>query len=84
MALSSVVEFAYVFIELIFQHENFAVNVTFKFGNGGVNFSLSSIFSAGKLRSNGGLSFDGDFVDDPLSESDGVDADDLCVSLVAV
>lgn len=82
VALSSVVEFADVPIEVILQHVDFAVDVTFKFGNSAVNFILSSIFGAGKLRSDGGLSFNGDFIDDPLSESDGVDADDLGVSLV--
>ena len=53
VALSSTVEFTDVFIEFILKNVDFAFNLTFKFSNSAVNFTMSFVFFARKLRNDG-------------------------------
>lgn len=84
VTFSSLIEFADVFVEIVLEDVDFAFNLTLKFGNSAVNLIMSIGFFAGKLGSNGRLTFLSNLVDDPLGESDGVDVDGLSVSLVAI
>ena len=83
VALSSIVKFADVLVEVVLENVDFALNFTFKLGNSAVDLVLGLVFSAGKLGFDTGLTFLSDLIDDPLGKGDGVNVDGLSVSLVA-